>query len=430
MRTSAVVATMAIAMLGAGAARAEVVEIGPNLEVVVDGEPFLPIMQWLQSPSRIPDQASLGINTFVGNGAGDSSSTEMLDICEANGVHGVVDPGDMSVADHPALLGWIFGDEPDLDSNAVEPADIAAEYAAIKAADPLHPTFLTLTAGFYSEFDPPGWMGGSRERYFAYADATDLVGFDLYPIYGWCQEGWLYRVGAAQEELAATYAPGVATYQWIEAVRTSSQWCELEARGEDDGPTAEEIRNEVWQALAHGARAIGYFTHSWECPGYTQFCLSDAQQAELARTNAQLTALARPILAPRSPASIAVSSGGARVDWFATEHDGRLYVFAVNVDRAAATVAFAASAIAPDATVDVIDEARSVNAAAGTFTDDFAALAVHLYSAPLAGAPDGDADADADADGDADGGDDGCSCVAAPRRSAAGVVARILGIRG
>jgi len=34
----------------------------------------------------------------------------------------------------------------------------------------------------------------------------------------------------------------------------------------------------VWQAITKGAKAIGYFTHSWECDGYTQFCLSAEQK--------------------------------------------------------------------------------------------------------------------------------------------------------
>ncbi|NMC68822.1 MAG: hypothetical protein GYA57_02000 [Myxococcales bacterium] len=397
--------------LCAAEADAATVTVGPNREILVDGEPFLPIMQWLQSPSRIEAQAALGINTFVGNGSSSSTSSDYLDECARRGVWGVMSADDLSVAGHAALLGWVFGDEPDLEGNAVEPATLLAEREAIRAADPNHVTFLTLTAGFYSEFDPPDWMGGSRSRYFDYPDATDMVGFDIYPVYGWCRPDWLYRVVAAQRELGETYAPGKATYQWIEAVRTSSQWCELSERGEDDGPTAEEIRNEVWQALVGGATAIGYFTHSWECPGYSQFCLSPAQEDELRRTNAQLTALTRPILAP-SYAGVVADTGGARIEWTAKDYGGRVYLFAVNVDRTTATATWTVPGTAPGADVEVLDESRTIPIAGGAFSDDFAALAVHLYAVDRAGGPDADADADADTDADADGGGDGTADAA------------------
>jgi len=379
------VGTAAVFGLPPTPARAATVTIGENQEVLVDGEPFLPIMQWLQSSSRIAHQSTLGINTFVGNG-GQNSSQEYLDECAAHGVWGVMNPGDLSVASHGSLLGWIFGDEPDLESHQTEPSEVLAEYQTIKAADPNHPTFLTVTARFYSEFDPPPWMNGSRDRYTEYAQATDIIGFDLYPIYGWCQPDWLYMTGASHEELVTLYAPNQPTYQWIECARTSSQWCELDERGEDDGPYPEEVRNEVWQAIAHGATAIGYFTHSWECPGYTQFCLTAEQEAELIRTNGQLTALAAPILSPRYAEVVTVTtSPEAQVDWIAKAYQDQVYLFAVNVDRASTEATFTVPGMAADAEVTVVDESRTVQASGESFTDGFDELGVHIYAIAVTG---------------------------------------------
>ncbi len=358
---------------------AATVEIGPNRQFVVDGEPFLPIMQWAQSSSRIAYQSQLGINTFVGNG-GQNSSAEYLAECAAHGVWGVMSPSDMSVKDHPALLGWIFGDEPDLESHAVEPAQVLAEYQSIKSSDPNHVTLLTLTSRFYSEFDAPDWMNGNRDRYYEYCQASDVVGFDHYPIYGWCRPDWIHQVGEAATELATTYCTGVPMYAWIELVRTSSKWCELDERGEDDGPYAEETRNEVWQAIVAGATAIGYFTHSWECPGYTQFCLTGEQEAELSRTNGQLAALSGPILSSPYQGAVTVqATGSAQIRWLAKEYQNRVYLFAVNVDRlnTEATISFAG--IDPTAQVEVFDENRTITTASNTFTDNFDALGVHIY---------------------------------------------------
>jgi len=431
-------------------ASAAEVTVGPGGEILVDGAPFFPIMTWLQSSSRIEEEKPLGINTWVGNGGG-GSSAEYLGVCEANGVWCVMDPGDMSVSAHPSLLGWIFGDEPDLESNAVEPSEILDQYNAIKAADPHHLTFLTLTAGFFSEMSIPDWMGGSRDRYYDYCQATDVVGFDIYPIYGWCQTGWIHYVADSQEELAGTYAPSKPTYQWIEAVRTSSQWCELDERGEDDGPYAYEIRNEVWQSIVHGAKAVGYFTHSWECPDYTQICLSAEQETELTRTNAQITALTDAILGPDGSSGVTMNApDGGRIDWMARRRGAELVLFAVSLERSAQGVSFGVAGMTPGSSVEVFEEGRSIAASGTSFEDGFEELGVHIYIVALesAGEDDGPPDAtpeggdttvpdtaddagqepgtdtgpdaaqdtgpqDAPAEGEDGGGDEGCGCAVA-----------------
>jgi hypothetical protein len=384
-------------------AGAAVVTTDANGAVLVDGTPFLPIMSWLQCPGNIAHQASLGINTFVGDGCGGAASA-YLDACSAQGAWGVMSPDDTSVAGHAALLGWIFGDEPDLQGNQVEPATLLTQYQALETTDPHHPTFLTLTSGFYSEDSPPDWMGGDRSRYTGYCQATDLVGFDIYPVYGWCRPDWLYKVGAAQAELATTYAPGKATYQWIEAVKTSGQWCDIAARGADDGPYPEEIRNEVWQALVHGATAVGYFTHSWECPGYSQFCLSAAQETELTRTNAQLTALTRPLLASAYYGGVTVVvAGGGKVDAMVRGHGGKLYVFAVSLEPTAKMVTLTLPFMPPTFAVQVYDESRTLAASGTAFVDTFDPLGVHIYV--IDAIPGGDAGVGDAAPADAAGGD-------------------------
>jgi hypothetical protein len=375
---------LALLALPAPSGAAEVT-IGTGGEVLVDGAPFYPIMTWLQSSFRIETEKDLGINTFVGNGGGGPSS-DYLDVCQGSGVWCVMDPGDMSVMDHPSLLGWIFGDEPDLESNQVEPSEIQAEYDGIKAADPHHITFLTLTAGFYSEMNIPTWMGGSRDRYPQYCAATDVVGFDIYPIYGWCRPDRIYWTGDSQEELRSIYAGSTPTYQWIEAVRTSSQWCELSERGDDDGPYDYEIRNEVWQAIVHGAKAVGYFTHSWECPDYTQICLSTQQEDELRRTNRQITELTGPILAADAASAVEKNAlDGGRVDVTARQVGSNLTIFAVSLERTAQRVSFTVSDMPADSAVEVYDESRTITAAGTSFEDSFDELGVHIYVAPLPG---------------------------------------------
>lgn len=351
---------------------------------LVDGEPFFPIMQWLQCGHRIEYQATLGINTFMGMGCGSDTSQSFLDTCQANDVWGIV-RFDATAKDHTSLLGWFWEDEPEMPRGGVVPflypEKLREVYETIRAEDQAHPFLTTFTARFAERFGGYDWMGEETEEYFDYINATDVPGFDHYPVYGWCRPDWLHEISDFQDEFMG-YTAWRPTFQWIEAARTTSKYCELSERGENDGPTAEEVRNEVWQAIVHGAKAIGYFTHSWECPDYNQFCLSPEQETELTRTNQQITDLTPAILGlDRSQAVSDQEAGGGRVDVTAREYNGDLYIFAVSLERSAETVDFAIAGM-PDATVEVIDESRTVNLTGGRFEDDFADLEVHLYRIP------------------------------------------------
>jgi len=368
-----------------------VITIGPNKEILVDGKPFFPIMQWLQSRSRMADEKQYGINVFVGQG--DSSTA--LQYCDEAKLQGVwaVPSWDASQVDsvknHPALLGWVFGDEPDLQSNQVPPSAIQTQYNEIKSKDPNHITFLTLTAGFYSEFSLPAWMGGSDAYYYEYPKYTDVIGFDLYPIYGWCRVDWVYRVGNACDELKNKYGKGQKSlYTWIECAKTSGQWCDISSREPDDGPYDYEIKCEIWHAIVKGANAIGYFTHSWECPGYTQWCVSTSQGEMLKKENAKITALTNVLCSSNSSLNITknvvgVGGGNGRVDILAKEYGGNLYIIAVNVINITGTadtqqVTFTVPGLS--GTIQVYDEGRSINPSGNSFTDTFTKTnPVHIY---------------------------------------------------
>jgi hypothetical protein len=344
------------------------ISIGPGFETRIEGKRFFPIMQWLQAKSRISYQSSLGINTFMGQGNGESAG-DYLDECQANGAYGIVGFDDAE-KEHPALFGWMWVDEPDISESGRArkmPAEVLAEYKRIRSQDQSHPFVMTLTASFFSRFPARDWMNGSKRYYYDYMNTADIIGFDYYMIYGWCKPEWIAEISDSQDEFLQ-YG-NKTTFQWIEAARTSSKWCDITARKPDDGPYPEEIRNEVWQAIIHGAKAIGYFTHSWECPGYTQWCLSAAQEAELRRTNRQITELTDAILADE------IARVYGEIDLMRTVSNGTSYIFAVNKERMAKTHTFDA----PGSIVEVYDENRTIPVVGGSFTDSFGSLGVHIY---------------------------------------------------
>ena len=56
--------------------------------------------------------------------------------------------------------------------------------------------FLTLTGNFHPHFKK--WSDAQRsELYPQYIQATDVVGYDIYPIYGWNKPEWIHLVSEA-----------------------------------------------------------------------------------------------------------------------------------------------------------------------------------------------------------------------------------------
>jgi hypothetical protein len=287
--------------------------VGARGAILLNGSPFLPVLQWLQCPALFPQSVALGVNVFLGRGCDNETNAGEVDALRAAGAYSVL-PFDRAVASAPALFGWRFEDEPD--QKGIRPAELARQYRANRAADPRRLNFLTVTTGFYSRM-----RSGSLGDYVGYARATDAIGFDLYPVTGWCRPDWVPRVYEAQRELAAL-AAGRPTYQWIEAIATASKFCA------GRGVSAPELRAEVWLALAGGAKAVGYFTHSWK-PTYSQFRVAADVQAEMRRTDAQVAALAPALLAAPLPVHV----DGAGVVAFARRFHGATYVVAVNSSR-------------------------------------------------------------------------------------------------
>lgn len=361
---------------------ANTVTIGPNKEFRLNGKPFFPLMQWLQNDFMISSQKQYGFNLYAVPG-NNVAAVKWCDSALKNNVYACCswNAGNAaSVVNHNGFFGWFFGDEPDLQSNAVPPDSVGRQYQQIKKADANHVAFLTVTASFYSKQTLPAWVKGKDSVYCEYPKYADAIGFDLYPVYGWCRPDWVYQVGDAQTELVRKYAKNQkTTYQWIECVKTSGQWCSIPARGTNDGPYDYEIENETWLAIIHGANAIGYFTHSWKCPGYSQFCISDTQGAMLKKVNGRITALTNVLCSADAPDSIkttitGVGGGSGRVDVKAKIFGDSLYLIAANVlnmtgaadsQRVTFTIPNSSSAIT------VLFENRSLTLSGNTFTDGF-----------------------------------------------------------
>jgi len=263
------------------------------------------------------------------------------------------------------------------------PERTAEAYRRIRQGDASRPVFMTFTGYFHPHFGK--WPEEVRNRlYPAYIASADVVGFDIYPIYGWNKPEWIHLVYEATAQLA-DLAESRPVYAWIETGKGGQYTGALENQKD---VTPRHIEAEVWMALCGGATGIGYFTHVWK-PSYNQFGVPAENRKALRRINDRLTRLAPAILAPRCKGVLTWTTAGGKVAAFLTAAEDAIYVFAVNYDpkNEPAEVAFTLDAgglpptVALTAEGDalVIDENRSVPFRGGQFSDHFEPLSVHLY---------------------------------------------------
>jgi hypothetical protein len=326
----------------------------PRLEtegrtLLLDGDPFLPLLQHQQCPETVEPSLALGFTVF----SGPCSHSEPEAVVEAVGGRAVVllPPG--GVGD-----GYSLPDEPD--DNGITPEELRERLRDGGE----RPAFLTLTAKF---------LHRDEAVYREYADVGHVLGFDLYPI-NRCRRDRLHEVYEAQvrfEELAR----GKPTFQWIETGLIRPDYCG------GDQPTPEELRAEVFLALAGGARGIGYFTHTWS-PEYDRLDLGAAVAVEVRQTSRQLEALAPAILSAQAPTATASAPG---VFAFAREREGALYVFLVNATRERIETSVAVPGLG-GRTLRVFEEGQTVASRGDGFVDVLAPLDARIYIAPPPGA--------------------------------------------
>jgi hypothetical protein len=343
---------------------------------------FFPIAVWLQGPGNAAAYKAAGINLYVGLWEGPTegqlkelAAAGMPVMCAQNEV------GLAHLADR-TIVGWTQEDEPD---NAqakagggygppVPPADIVKLYAAMKAKDPTRPVFLNLGQGVAWD----GWIGrgersGHPEDYAAYAAGGDLLAFDIYPVNAAdaAVSGKLEYVVAGLERLRAAGGGRKPAWCWIETTRIGK---DAPAK-----PTPEQVRSEVWLALIHGARGIGYFCHSW-APRFDEAGpLHDPPMlAALTALNRQVRELAPALNSPLAVAGAAVASADPAVPvaLLARRVGAESYLFAAATRAGTTTATFT---VPTGASVEVIGEGRSIPIGGHAFADQFTSYGVHLY---------------------------------------------------
>ncbi|HWJ32572.1 MAG TPA: hypothetical protein VNR59_09550, partial [Gaiellaceae bacterium] len=321
-----------------------------NGAVLLNGQPWFPKMVWNQCPDAVAGNLAVGIDLFMANGCGSSAQ---LATWLSGTAFTVGDAKESSFA-RTGSIGTYLPDE--WDTHLPSDYSLSDAMKAFPLSPGSGPRFLTLTNHFYSRAAP---LPQGRGMYPALVSSADVLGFDLYPLQNWCRFDSFHDVFDAQLDLVAI-ARGKPTFQWIEARR-------MDCTGDELDPTPQTVHAEAWLSIAGGAHGIGYFPNDW----------SPAVGAEIAQTNHEISALVPALVEPPIAAS---ASLGSTVKVGARDHNGAVYVIAVNASRAPATATITVPALV-DRTVVTLDGQHKVTAKDGAFTASFAPLETRIYIA-------------------------------------------------
>jgi len=321
--------------------------------ILLNGVPSFPKMVWGQCPDAVGGNLADGIDLFMGNECGSGAQLASW----VGGRAFVLADAHATASGRAGTLGTHLPDEWDTHL----PGNLTAADAQrlVPPVPGSGPRFLTLTNHFYSRSEP---LPQGRGMYPALVATADVLGFDLYPLQNWCRWDSFGDVFDSQLDLVAL-ARGKPTFQWIEARQMDCFGIQLD-------PTPETVRAETWLAIAGGAHAIGYFPNNW----------TPEVGAEIARTNHEIQTLVPALVEPAVTASVSV---GSFVKVGAREHNGAVYVIAVNASRAPTTATITVPALG-DRVLQSLDGRHRVSAGGGSFTDAFGPLEVRVYVAPPA----------------------------------------------
>jgi hypothetical protein len=344
----------------------------------IDSDPgYWPIAVWLQQPRNAERFRAAGINLL--HGLYTQPSREDLATLTDAGAGFIATPERFDALQGEAgLRAWLSFEQPDnaqpTDTGfgpCIPPADVLDGYADLTARDPTRPSLLQLGRGFID----PAWEGrgactGRTEHYADYVRGADLLAAVVYPL----EMGLPPASNAnAIDHLRALTFDRKAVFAFIQG---SSIYNGL--------PTPEQIRFQVWLAIAHGAAGVQYYCHRQIPPLSETECLDHAPTRDaLTAINRQIVELA-PVLNTRPVANGVVvtvdgQSGNDRIHSRLWRHAGSTYVLAVSVRSTPVRARFALRDFTRPASAEVLAERRSVPLTAGVFSDDFEAYGVHVY---------------------------------------------------
>jgi hypothetical protein len=338
-----------------------------NGAVMMNGEPFFPVMSLGTCDWEAPTVDAAGVNLVIANGnrcGGGSSLADQLHwIGRSAFSAGAFDP---TVEKSNGVVGWYLSDEPD--GYGISPDQLfSPTYSTSKLR------ILNLTEHVARQAAPlPSVARGAYAQYMAKAD---LIGFDSYPLQAHCDRNFLGTVYNYAADVAAQAAPK-PTFEWIEV--GGMEFC---ANNPQTAITPQTVHNEIWQAIAAGSHGIGIFP--------TDF--APAVGSQLAADTAKIAALSPALLSPAIPVTvtqpdnvpgIGFHPSGSQVKASARVYNGATYILVINASYSAAQADFKLPGLGNSVMNTYDGPAGTVQAKDDSFSLSLEPLGVRIFVVP------------------------------------------------
>jgi hypothetical protein len=357
--------------------------IAPDGTVRIGGHPRFLIGAGWPTPAVVPRALTLGIDLLQGNGPG----ATQLAISQAVGSRGWVVPHytpKQLRANYRNTIGYSLPDEPDgkgLLPPVADP-DRGPRLPPTQRASKTGMLIMqTLTSHFMSSRSKPAGIGETEYR--QYAMNADVVLTDVYPFAHGCvdPEVTVSMVYDAMVELKQL-APSRAVGEWIETGPIEG-YC-----GPDPVDPA-VAHAEAWAAVAGGAQALFWFTHTFTKGYWDDFDVSSDMAATIERTNDELVRFTSIILGRRVAGVVSAPADPIKVGVRIAA--GRVFLIAVNLSGAEVELARDAAAEQWWPKLPRLLDQRVVehttglltDAGGGRFDDKIPPWGLRVYSWPL-----------------------------------------------
>jgi hypothetical protein len=327
---------------------------------------FFPIGVWVPPPYDYAKWQGRGINTINEIAYDESGSIAMAD---SLGLHMMRAPQSNPAddANETLLLAWAHPDEPDGIYSQVPYATIQAEYATWKSIAPNRPVFINFV-GDLNQYDIVTNESGDP-WYEKYVAGADWISADKYPV----NDGEANNLG-----LLGQMADHLHTLGGSKPVFAFIESSHIDADDGGRGPTADELRAEIWELIIHGVRGYFFFPEQIS-PSFLFDTTPTDVVTEMTKQNAVVATLA-PVLQgsidpPGMSAKVSVPLEAA---WRSVPSARYFFVLNLsNVTRNSQTIAL--SGIGNATSAVVLNESRNVPITASDITDNFGPYALHIY---------------------------------------------------
>ena len=193
------------------------------------------------------------------------------------------------------------------------------------------------------------------------AMGSTMISYDHYPVTGWNQPKNIPEMYHSMVEFIKLY-PNNYPMVIVENADQDLAWTPKKTRG----PTAQEMRAMIWMTIVAGAKGIGYFPVAFNPFRWQN--IEKPVQAEMKKTNAELTALA-PVLLEGDLLSSSSDNDAIKVR--ALKHNNSTTVILINLKNQAEKALVKVKGLS--GTKGQIHGGRDVKINNGSFTVDLPA---------------------------------------------------------